>query len=169
MNPHHPTLEYTWSAPRLRAVVIAYVVAVFVAFMAVAFFVFHSVQGVKDLFLAAVGAVAALVPGVLTRNEYRLTDAGLGKRPSRAKQPREFKEVFAWDQLSHLKPKGTGFKYYKRVQEPKPFLGLIKLHLLADRSGEFPVEAQDMDRVRAVIDRHGVPISRPPGTRRLGG
>jgi hypothetical protein len=168
MNPDHAAVEHTWNARSQQPVVVLYVVAVFVGFMALAHFVFHSAEGVKALLLTAIGAVVGLIPSVLTRIEYRLTETGLAKRPLRAKKPKEFKEVFAWDQLSHLLPTKSGFKFYKRVEASNSFLRFLKLHLSGDHSGEFHVEPQDRGRVRAMIDRHGIPTSKLPTAGRVG-
>jgi hypothetical protein len=168
MDLDHPVIEHTWNARSQQPVVVLYVVAVFVGFMALAHFVFHSAEGVKALLLTAIGAVVGLIPSVLTRIEYQLTEAGLAKRPLRTKDPKEFKAVFAWDELSHLLPTKSGFKFYKRVETSNPFLRFLKLHLSGDHSGEFHVEPQDRGRVRAMIDRHGIPTSKPRAVARVG-
>lgn len=154
-------MEHEWSARSMRPMVAVYVVAVLVAFMALAYFVFHSPDAVKALFLTAIGSVASLAPGILGRVEYRLGDAGLAKRPLMKKKPREFKAVFRWDELSHLTPTASGFKYFKKMDEPKPLARFFKSHFSADYSGEFHVEQADRARVRALMDRRAVLVLRP--------
>jgi hypothetical protein len=154
-------MEHEWSARSVRPIVAGYVAAVFVVFIAVAYFVFHSPDAVKALFLTAIGSVASVAPGILGRVEYRLTDAGLAKRPLAEKKPREFKEVFRWDELSHLVPTRSGFKYYKKTDEPKPLARFLKSHCSARYSGEFHVEPPDRARVRSAIGQRAVPMLRP--------
>lgn len=67
--------EHTWRARKTRPVIALYVLAVFIGFMALAYFGFHSREAVRALFLAAIGALASLAPGILTGFEYRLTDS----------------------------------------------------------------------------------------------
>ena len=168
MNPDDPTIEHTWNARGLRTIIVLYVVAVFMGFIALAHFVFDSVEGVKALFLAAIGSVGALIPSILMRIEYQLTETGLAKRPFKAKQPREFEDVFSWDQLSHLIPTKSGFRFYRNTEGPSSFLRFFRRHLSSDYSGEFHVELEDRDRVRAIIDQHGIPISKPSTAGRVG-
>ncbi|MCG6955055.1 MAG: hypothetical protein LJF04_03610 [Gemmatimonadetes bacterium] len=154
-------MEHAWIARSVRPIVAGYVAAVFVVFMALAYFVFHSPDAVKALFLTAIGAVASVAPGILGRVEYRLTADGLARRPLADKKPREFKEIFRWDGLSHMVPTGSGFKYYKKMNEPKPLVRFFKSHFSARYSGELHVEQSDRARVRALIDQRGVPMLRP--------
>jgi predicted exporter len=65
-------LEHTWSARNVRPMVAVYVVGVFVGYMALAYLVFHSMDGVKELGMGAIGAVAALMSTILNKWEYRL-------------------------------------------------------------------------------------------------
>ncbi len=160
MNPDDSIVEHTWRARTMRPIVAVYVVGVFVGFMGMAHFVFHSEDAVRALFVAAIGAVAGMVPSVLNRVEYRITGFGLAKRSLRTKSPREFDDVFAWDELSHLVPTKTGFKFFKRLPDSGPVSRFFKLHFSAGHSGEFPVEPRDRARVRAIIDRKGLPASR---------
>jgi len=161
MDPDDDGVEHSWTARTVRPIVAIYVVAVFVCFMGLAHVVFHSADAVKALFLALVGVVVGTAPGILNRVEYRITATGLAKRPIRPKNPPEFKHVFAWDELTHLVPTGTGFKFYKRLPDSGPLSRFLKLHVSADYSGEFHVEPGDRARVRAILDRKGVPTSKP--------
>lgn len=162
MSPDDPGVEHTWNARTVRPIIVVYVVGVFVGFMGLAHFVFHSADAVRALLLAAFGAVVGTVPSILNRVEYRITGTGLAKRSFRPKQPREFKHVFAWDELSHLVPTKTGFKFYKRLSDSSPVSRFFKLHFSAEHSGEFHVDPRDRARVRAIIDQKGIPTSKPP-------
>lgn len=145
----------------MQPVVAVYVAGVFVGFIALAYFVFRSPDAVKALATTCVGSLAALAATMLTRSEYRLTEVGLGKRLLSPKKPREFKDVFAWDDLSHLVPTRTGFKYYKKLDEPRRLARVFKLHVFGDYSGEFHVEREDRERVRALIAGRGVQVRLP--------
>ena len=168
MDPDYPGEVLTWKARNIQPVVILYVVGVFVAFMAVAHFVFHSTDGVKALFAAAIGSVVALIPNTLTRTEYRLTGAGLSKRPFQEKKQKPFKEVFAWDELSHMVPTTSGFKFYKRIETQSVFRRFLERHLLAGYSGEIHVEERGRRRVQAIFDRHAIPVAKPATSGRIG-
>jgi hypothetical protein len=163
MDPQDTGTERSWNARRLRPVIAFYVVGVFAVFIALAHFVFHSPDAIKALAAAALAAVVSLVPSLLNRLEYRITDGGLQKRPLSKERPRAFEDVFAWDELSHLVPTRTGFKYYKKLDEPKPLARFYKLHLSADHSGELHVERRDLEKVRALLHRHAVPVLGSPG------
>ena len=154
-------MEHTWSARSTRPIMAVYVAAIFVGFMALAYFVLHSAEAVKALAMAGVGGVAALFPGILNKWEYRLTDAGLARRPLSAQKPRDFKDLFSWDDLSHLVPTRTGFKYYKKLDEPRPLARALKVHVLGDYSGEFHVERPDREEVRALVEGYGVAVLGP--------
>jgi len=155
-------IEYTWKARSMRLSTILYVVAVFVGFMALAQFVFHSFEAVKALLFTAIGSIGVLIPQFLIRIEYRFTDTGLAKRRAvKAKKPQAFKDVFLWDQLSHLIPTKTGFKYYKRVEEAGLIKRFLELHVSDKFSGEFHVESEDRERVRAIIDLQGIQTTKP--------
>jgi hypothetical protein len=71
------------------------------------------------------------------------------------------KILFSWDELSHLKPTKTGFKFYKRLEEPRPFRSFWKLHMSSRYSGEFHVEREDLARVKGLLARHDTPILEP--------
>jgi hypothetical protein len=158
----HPSgAIHTWSERNIRPAILLYVVGVFAGFLALAQFVFRSAEAVEALVLAALASVGATVPGTLKRIEYQLSSVGLSKRPVVHKQPRDFVEVFAWKELSHLVPTKSGFKYYKELEEPNRLRRFTKLHLLSDCSGEFQVGPENRREVEAIIDRQGIPRNRP--------
>jgi len=159
MDPDNTGTEHTWTARSVQPIVAVYVVAVFVCFMGLAHFVFHSANAVRALFLALIGGVVGTVPAILNRIEYRVTATGLAKRPFRPKSPGPFKDVFAWDELSYLVPTKTGFKFYKTLPDSGPVSRFFKLHFSAEYSGEFHVEAGDRAQVRAILGQKGIPTS----------
>lgn len=169
MDANRSVSEMTWTARSVRPVVLLYVVAVFVAFMAAAHFAFHSPSAVKALFTAAVGGVVALVPSLLKRIEYRLTETGVAKGSSKGKGPMEYKDLFSWGELSHVLPTSSGFKFYKRLDESNPVRRFWKLHIASGCSGEVHVEPEDRARVEAILVQRGIPTRRPPDLERVRG
>jgi hypothetical protein len=152
-----PAVLHHWSARKVQPIVVLYVVAVFAVFAVVAHFVFHSTEAVKALAIAAFGAVAATVPGVMDRVEYRLTESGMEKRTVR-KAPGPFQEVFRWPELSRVVPTGHGFKYFKATHEPNPLRRFWRRHFSDVCSGEVHVEREDLERVLGLVERRGVPV-----------
>lgn len=148
-----------WSARKMRPIVLLYVVAVFAVFMVLAYVVFHSREAVKALAIAAVGTVAATVPGLIEKVEYRMTESGIDKRALNPKKPREFAEVFRWDELSHVAPMRHGFRYSKTLTEANPLRRFWKAHFSDRYSGEVHIEREDRDRVLAVVERRGIAVS----------
>lgn len=143
-----------WSARRTRPVVVFCVAAVFAAFMLVAHFVVHSGEAVKALLLAAVGAVAATIPGVVEKVEYQLTESGLEKRKCNPKKPGRFERVFTWDQLRRVVPTRHGFRYLEIVHETSPLRRSWKKHVSDEVSGEVRVGENDLDRILGIVARH---------------
>lgn len=156
-----PVILHHWTASGLQPIVVLYVALVFVAFMLLAFFVFHSPAAVKALAMAAVGTIASLCASLVAKTEYQLTDSGLEKRPRNEKSPRPFKSVFEWQQLSYIVPVRHGFKYYKVLVEPKPLSRFWKRHVSDAYSGEVHVETGDRDTVLGIVAQRGVPMSKP--------
>lgn len=152
---------YQWSARRLQPIILVYVGGVFLAMMAFSHFLAHSPTAVKALALGAIGFIGPLVPGVLGKTEYRLTEAGLQTRPLNTKAPKDYKEVFLWPQLSHVVPMKYGFKYYKPVGDSSWLGRFWKNHVSDAYSGEFHIEVADRDVVLGIMVRQGIPTSRP--------
>ena len=162
MNPDSPNLEHIWTVRRVRPAMAIYVAGVFLAFMAMASFVFKSMDAVKALASAAVAAVLALVPGIRARVDYRLTDRGVGKRAHAPGSPGEFEELFSWDELSHVIPTRTGFRFYKAMDSSNPLGRFMNRRILAGRSGEFPVQGRDLEVVRTILQKKNISMSEPP-------
>ena len=59
---------YQWSARKIQPIVVVYVALVFLGFIAMSFFVFHSRDAIKALIVTGVGSVFSLLPSVLTRD-----------------------------------------------------------------------------------------------------
>ena len=153
---NHSTVLDSWSARKLRPIVVLYVVAVFAAFIVLSIVVFHSQEAVKALVMAAVAAVAATVPGVLEKVEYRTTELGIEKRPLKKDRVAEFKQVFLWGELGHIVPMRHGFKYYKVLNETNPLRRFWKARISDQFSGEIHVDKQDLDRVLGTVERRGI-------------
>jgi hypothetical protein len=145
----------------MEPIVVLYVLLVFVAFMLLAGFVFHSMEAVKALFFTAIGSLVAMVPSLQARIEYRMTEDGVSKRPYRPNNPADFKDVFSWDELSRLVPTRRGFKFYKQTGTTGPLRRFFKLHLLGGFSGEVHVEARNMNRVQEFMERQGSRVPDP--------
>jgi hypothetical protein len=140
------------------------VALVFVAFMALSQFVFHSWTGVKALAIASVGFLVPLAATVTTRIEYRVTEAGLERRPLPRRRPGAFREVFRWDRLSEVVPVRYGIKFALRVDEPRPLQRFWKTHLSDAYSGEIHVEAEDRARVLRILAERGFVPAEPDGS-----
>lgn len=162
MNKGDAGTATTWSARSVRPAVAFYVLGVFCGFIALAQFGFHSPEAVKALFMAGVASMASLIPMILRRVEYRATEAGVARRARTGKEPRDFEDLFLWDELSHVVPTRSGFKYYKRLIAPNRLARLLRLHFSGKYSGQLHAEPDDVDRIRAVIRQRGIRI---PGSR----
>jgi hypothetical protein len=149
---------YQWSARRLQPVVIAYVAAVFVVFAALSYFVFHSMTAVKTLAMAAVAGIVSLVPAVLQRVEYRLTEVQLDRRTVAKDKAKGLEIVFRLDELNHIVPTGRGFKFYLQLNEPNPLRRFWKLHVSDEYSGDVHVETADRKCVMSTLERCGVSL-----------
>jgi hypothetical protein len=154
-------VEHSWSERGVRPIILLYVVGVFVGFIASAHFVFRSGEAVEALVVAALASIAATVPGILKKTEYHLTIDGLSRRPLAQRQPRDFVEVFKWEELSHLVPTKAGFKYYKKLEEPSRLVRFLKVHFLSGYSGKFHVGPEVRNRVEPIVDRHAIPRQKP--------
>jgi hypothetical protein len=142
-----------WSARKHHPAVVLYVVAVFAAFIALAHFVFHSLEAVKALAVAAVGAVVATAPVVLEKVEYRLTATAVERRPLNPKRPRQFKAVFQWHELDRVVPLKRGFKYFKKTGSEGLPRRFWQLYLSDTYSGEVHVEKDDLARILAIVEQ----------------
>jgi hypothetical protein len=153
-----PTVLYRWSARRMQPIVLLSVAVVFLVMMAVSYFVVHSMSAVKALATAAVAAIVSLVPTVLMRIEYRLTDRGIERRSQHKAKPKPFESLFRLDELDHVVPIGHGFKYVKVIDESRPFQRFWKRHLSDEFSGEIQVETADRKQVLAILAEKGVRV-----------
>lgn len=167
MTPHDLPDGDHWLARTVQPVTAIYLTAVLGAFMVVAGFVFHSKEAVLALAALAGGELVMLAPSFLNRVEYLLTESGLQKRHHRPKDPPPFKEVFTWDELSHLTPTGAGFKFTKKFSETGALKRFYKLHVSGDYSGEFHVEPADRKRIEGLFRARGIPTTKD-AARRLG-
>lgn len=152
-----PAILHRWIARRLQPVVILYVIAVFLGFMAMAFFLFHSVDAVTALATTGIGTTVALLPGTMSRIEYELTETGLRKRPFNPRNPKGFQEVFSWGELDHVVPMTNGFKYFRPVEDTGRIARFWKAHISDTFSGEFHVERGDRERVQGLLAEFEIP------------
>lgn len=149
---------HQWSARKMQPIVLFYVAAVFVVFIAASFFVFHSMTAVNALALTAVAAIVPLVPSVLQRVEYRLTDRAIARRPFGAEPPREFESLVRLDELSRIVPMAHGFKFYKSLDERNPLRRFWCLYVSDAFSGEVHGEKVERERVFDVLGGRGIRI-----------
>ena len=147
-----------WTARKMQPVVLLWVALVFLALIVVTYVVFHSMKGVMALFLGAIGYIVPLVPMILNRLEYRLTEQKIEKRKLDEVKPGEFAAVVEVDHLSHIVPIRYGFKYYKPLEEKNPFRRFWKMHISDGFSGEVRVERADLSRVLDALGRRGVAV-----------
>lgn len=150
-----------WTARNVRPVVLVYLTAVFAAFIALALFVFHSVEAVKALATTLIASLVALLANVLAKTEYQLTESGLRKRTLNPGKPKAFKEVFSWGEVACVIPNQHGFKYYRAIEDANPLLRFWKAHLSASFSGEVHVEQADQEKVMGHLARRNIPTSKP--------
>ena len=153
------TVLDSWSARRIRPIVVVYVVVVFAVFAAIAHFIVRSPEAVKALLMAAVGTVAATVPGVMGKIEYRMTASGIERRTLNEKNPGKYEGVFRWEELSLVVPMKHGFKYHKVMDEGNPVRRFWQRHVSDRSSGEIHVEKHDLERILGNFERQGIAIS----------
>jgi hypothetical protein len=146
-----PQVLRQWSARKMQPIVLVWVAAVFVVFIGLSYFVFHSMTAVKALAMTAVAAIVPLVPSVLNRIEFRVTDRSIDRRPHGLEPPAEFECLVRLDEVSRIAPVSHGFKFYKPLDEPNPVKRLWKTHFSEDFSGEVHVERADREGVFGVL------------------
>ena len=150
--------EILWSARKLRPSTLIYVVLIFVFFMAISLFVFHSMSAARSLALGAIASIVALLPLVLGKFEYQTDESGVRKRPFGKRNKKEFEKVFDWSELSHASMLKHGFKYFKTLDEQNPVQRFLKIQFSDKYSGEIHVGKEDQDRVLRLFTDKGVPI-----------
>lgn len=153
-----PEVLCTWTARRMRPVVLLGVLGVFAAFMLLAHFVFHSTEAVAALAMAAVAAVVPLVPAVRARVEYRLSDAALDSRLVTPDDSKRFKRLFEVGGLSHVVATRHGFMFRRPLNTTSPLRAFWRRYLSDAYSGEVHVESADRQRVLDAVSRLGVPV-----------
>ena len=136
--------------------VLSYLAVVFGSLIAIAFFVFDSIAGVTSLVVAALGAVVALLPSILTRIEYRLSEEGVEKRRVRQQDPAPFKEIFRFPELDYIVPIRNGFKFCKKMDPAPPLREFLNRHFSDEYSGEVHLEKEDRSRILAHLAERDV-------------
>ena len=152
----HP--RCAWTARKLHPVVLLYVALVYVGFVLVAHFGFHSTEAVAALAAAAMGTMVPLVPSVMARLEYRIVESVLEKRKADNGEQHDFEAIVSLDELSHVRPISHGFKFYKKTGNISGLRGFWKLHCTDELSGEVHVEKADRQRVLVMVAERGVPV-----------
>jgi hypothetical protein len=157
-NADEPVVLCHWTARTMEPIVLVWVALVFVAFIALSLFVFHSMSAVKALLAAAVASLVPMVPAVLNRVEYKLTERELTSRRLDPKNPRDYRRVFVLDELSHIVPTRCGFKFFNTLDEPSFLRRFWKTHISDAFSGEVHVAKEDQERVVGVLARQGIAV-----------
>jgi hypothetical protein len=147
-----------WSSRRMSPKIMLYVAIVFIFFIAVSYFGFHSVTAVKGLVFTALGSIVSLMPLVFTRVEYRFTQERLESRPIRKKEQHPYKTLFLLDQLSHIVKIDGGFKFYLVLKERNSILRFFKKYISNHYSGEVRLENKDTERVMTTLEKYGISI-----------
>lgn len=164
-----------WTARKIYPLVPVYIAGIFLGFIGFAVAV-QSKEAVIALATTGVGSIVALLPGILSRLEYKLTPKELLKRPATGDDLVSFQHVFQVGELSHFVMIQSGFKFFKPLETTRRMKRFIRKHLMAEYSGEVHVDRRDRERVRDALRRAGIPDhskgsrpSRDPGERSGGG
>ncbi len=144
--------ELNWTARKMSPIILFYVALVFIAFIAISYFVFHSMAAVKTLLFTAVGSIVTLLPMIFSRFEYRLTAQKLEYRTINKKEQKPFKVLFLSNQLSHLIKVKSGFKFYLIFKEKNPIRRFWKKHISDKYSGEIKVDKEEMLKIRRAFE-----------------
>jgi hypothetical protein len=152
-----PPIVDQWQARAVQPTfILLYLTVVFAALIALALFVFDSISGVTSLVVTGVGAVVALLPSLLTRIEYRLSESGLKRRRVRQQDPAPFKELFRFPELDYIVPLRHGFKFYKKMESTSPLRDFFNRHFSDKYSGEVHLEKADRGRILTHLTERGV-------------
>lgn len=143
-----------WSARKMQPVVLIYVGLVFLIFILLSYFIFHSMDAVKALAITGGTFILTGLPAVTKRIEYRLTKHSLEQRPLVKNKVPTYSQVFPLDQFSHIKLMQHGFKFYLHRDEMNSLRRFWKMHVLTGYSGVVPVEKRDMERVLGVLQAY---------------
>jgi hypothetical protein len=159
-NEKDSNAAYYWSARKVPPKIILYVSVVFIIFIAVSYFGFHSINAVKALAITALISILSFAPGIFNRIEYRLTKQALEYRPMKKKEQEPYKILFLLDQLSHIVQIENGFKYYLTLNESNPFRKFWKKYMSDKYSGAVNLEKADNKRILSTLDQFGISIQR---------
>lgn len=151
-----PSGDIRWTARPVRPAVAVYVLCVFVAFMALAWFVFDSAEAVGALAASALASLVALAPMLARRVEYRLDGRGIFRRRVRPREESEFTLLCSWDDLVRLEPTAAGFKYFRQLPEAGSWTRFVMRHVSDRYSGELHVEPADRSDVTRTIAGHRI-------------
>jgi len=160
-----PEILHGWTARKLPAWIPVCVVAIFLGFMAFAWFGIHSRHAVRALAMSMFGVVVPLLPAVLVRVEYRLTGAGLERRMPAGGAKSAFRPVFRWDELEGVRAGRSGFGYRLNRGAGDAPADPPSRRRAAGSAGEIPVPADQREAVHGVFAAMGIAIVRTDGAR----
>lgn len=147
-------IEYSWSARKIAPKIILYVLLIFLIFILISYFGFHSINAVKALLISGFGYLISLLITAYTRIEYKLTKDKLENRPINKKNPKPFKTLFRLDEIDHLKPINSGFKYYLTLNNKN----FWNKHISYKYSGEIKLEKVDRERITSAFKNLSIKI-----------
>lgn len=153
-----PEILLQWTARKMQPSVILYVILIYIVFIGLAYFVFHSATAAKTLAFTLVGIIVPLVPSILKRIEYKLTGHDLMSRTKTPDDKEEYKPVFALDKLDYIVKIKHGFKFYLSIEEKNSSGRFWKKHISDKYAGEVHVETDDVQKVFDLISELGINV-----------
>lgn len=156
-----PNVEYQWiTEPQGFSRIF-----LIVAFVAGAVYALFSFDVAREFFsrfyqvlVIFLGFASAMFSGLWKKTEYKITDVGLMKKDLSKQAAKKKPElVFSWRQLSWIRPKTHGFRYYLKELSPVNDLTGVK-QMFRGGSGYINAGRNAMV-VNAIIMSRGVPTS----------
>lgn len=150
--------EWHWTARKMSPRVILYVAIVFIAFIVLAYWGFHSLTAVKTLVFTALAYILSVLPMVFGRVEYQLSTHKLESRQIKKQGSTPYKTLFKLEKVSHLVKSSDSLKYYLNFEEPNQFYRFFKKHFSDRYSGEIKVAPKDSAQIIAAFKGLGVVV-----------
>jgi hypothetical protein len=150
--------EWHWSARKMSPKVILYVAIIFIAFIALAYWGFHSLAAVKTLFFTALAYILSVLPIVFSHLEYRLSAQKLESRQVKKQDPKPYKTLFQLAEVSHLVKSSGSLKYCLNFEEANRFHRFFKKHFSDRYSGEIKLAPKDSEQIIAALKGLGVVV-----------
>lgn len=158
MHKNNSEEIHYWSVRKISPKILLLIAIVFLIFIAIAYFGFHSTNAVQALIYSALGSIVTLLPGVFTFLEYRLSKEKLEYRPIRKKSQKSYKTIFLVKELSHLVKTADGVKYYLKFSENNSIRRFWKKHISDKYSGEVKIPNNDTSKILDTFKNYGVSI-----------